>query len=161
MGEVQVKWRSGSSIKNRPKAEVAHEELQRIEHHVEGGVTARNVVDESVPETAPLHSCFEWNNDIAADKYRCHEARNLINSVQVVVQEATPTRQERTVPAYVCLTQTELPQNGYHSVNVVMADEGMREVLLSKAKRELRAWQQRYENLSELASVFEAIDQAM
>lgn len=58
-------------------------ELSRI-HEDNGVLTAKAVVDESRPEDAVLHPVFEWDDHVAGEKWREHEARELIRSVVVV-----------------------------------------------------------------------------
>ena len=49
-----------------------------------GRITARKLVDESTPEDAPLHPCFEWDDEKAADNYRLYQGRNIVRSVHVI-----------------------------------------------------------------------------
>ena len=50
-------------------AQTAGEELNRI-YTKNGALNPADIVDESRPEDAPLHDCFEWRDDVAAEKYR-------------------------------------------------------------------------------------------
>jgi hypothetical protein len=63
-------------------AEIAGTELDRIQRD-NGELTAQLVVDESRPDDAPLHPAFEWNDAIAAEEHRKHQARTMIRSIQV------------------------------------------------------------------------------
>jgi len=70
-------------------AQTAGEELARItEHH--GALTAAVVVDEARPDDAPLHPAFEWDDAIAAELHRQHQADTLIKAVQVVHEKDEP-----------------------------------------------------------------------
>lgn len=68
-------------------AQTAGEELARIKR-VHGLVHPATVVDESRPEDAPLHPAFEWRDPVAAEKFREHQASQLIRRVRVVPMEA-------------------------------------------------------------------------
>lgn len=46
-------------------------------------VEPSEIVEKAKDESTELHKCFEWNNDIAAEKYRLHQARNLIGNLVV------------------------------------------------------------------------------
>ena len=78
-------FRNGAHIKG-VTADEAGDELARI--YVEKGkLTAPLVVDESRPEEAPLHPAFEWDDAIAAERHREHQARNIIRSVKVITKD--------------------------------------------------------------------------
>jgi len=66
-------------------ANVAGRELDRI-RVAHNGLRPADVVDESRPEDAPLHPVFEWQDPIAAERWREHQARDLIRQVVVVPQ---------------------------------------------------------------------------
>lgn len=70
-------------------AQTAGMELDRIRRR-DGTIHPAVVVDESRPEDAPLHPAFEWRDAVAAERYREHQATQLIKVVRVV----TPQRQE-------------------------------------------------------------------
>jgi len=53
-----------------------------------GRLTPSIVVNDAKKATSPLHEHFEWNADVAADKFRLLQARQMINCiVEVVVIE--------------------------------------------------------------------------
>ena len=58
-----------------------------------GGLTADNVLKEAAKTDSILHQFFEWDNDMAANKYRLQQARNLINRVEIVVIKDGQPRQ--------------------------------------------------------------------
>lgn len=131
-------------------AQTAGEELERI-YQAHGAIDPAFVVDESRPESAPLHPCFEWDDHIAAEKYRQNQARMVIRSV-VTVQE-THSGQPVSVRAFV-QTETE-----YKPISVAMSSEEQMEELLGTALQELSAFRRKYAVLSALMPVFSAIDQ--
>jgi hypothetical protein len=68
-------------------AQIVGDELSRIEA-AHGVIDPHRVLDLSRPVDAPLHGCFEWDDDIAAEKWRLEQSRNLIRSVEVVQSNA-------------------------------------------------------------------------
>lgn len=66
--------------------QIAGEELERIKARHDG-LTAKLVVAEARPEDAPLHCAFEWRDEVAGERYREHQARNLFKAVEVVEPE--------------------------------------------------------------------------
>lgn len=139
------KFRQGARIKT--DAQIAGAELERLE--ADGNLTAKALVDASRPADAPLHKEFEWDDSKAAESYREMQARHIINSIEIVREEATPVR------AFFNLERTEAQ---YHHVDLIMRKEETRKKLLMNALAELKAFERKYSQLKELAAVFEAID---
>lgn len=143
-----IQWRKGSQFK--VSAEVAKKVTDELE--AEGRLTPEELVRVSEAPDAPLHDEFEWDNDIAGQKWREHTARNMIASFVVIrdpVKEAEPVR------AYFNI---ERNTHQYVSTVTIMKDEEKKNKLLDIAKRELRYFRVKYRALSELAGVFQAID---
>lgn len=141
------KLKSGARLPVSPQ--VAGDECERLESN--GGLTPRRLVDASRPEDAPLHKCFEWNDGIAAERWRETQAAYIIRSVEVKVEEhSDPTR------AFVA-TITDNTRE-YKSIGYVMRRSDSRGALLDAAKRELLAFRRKYKNLYELAAIIDAID---
>lgn len=139
------KFRQGARIKT--DAQIAGVELERLE--ADGNLTAKALVDASRPADAPLHKEFEWDDSKAAESYREMQARHIINSIEIVREEASPIR------AFFNLERTE---SQYHHVDLIMRKEETRKKLLMNALAELKAFERKYSQLKELAAVFEAID---
>jgi len=136
-------------------AQTAGEVCENLES--DGMLTPSNLVDVSRPEDAPLHKAFEWDDTIAAEKYRETQASYIIRSIEVVPESiGKPTR------AWVSLgnkKQKGVPRRQYHAISRVMNDDEKRARLLEQAYSELRSFKRKYETLSELASVFTVIDE--
>lgn len=77
----RYEWRPG--YRTKVDANVAGEEIQRIEAE-RGIATPAIVIEESRPETAPLHSEFEWDDGIAAERYRIGQAAGLIHAMRKI-----------------------------------------------------------------------------
>jgi hypothetical protein len=66
-------------------AQVAGQELERL-RKADGRVNAAEIVAAAAPEDAPLHPVFEWNDSLAAQQHREHQARCLVRRVQVLTE---------------------------------------------------------------------------
>jgi len=99
-----------------------------------------------------LHSLKTWHQDMLN---RLHQARQIIGSIQIKVD--APRAPEKVTRAFV---NVRMPDRHpvYTAVSAALADPAMRGVILERALSELEAWRRRYETLSELALVFEAIE---
>jgi hypothetical protein len=142
--------------RNMPvKAQTAGEHLEKLERK-HGQLSPKLIVEDSRPEGATLHKCFEWNDDIAAEKYRENQARFILqNLVTVSVKQMTQNEQSE-VRAFVNVTKAE--ERAYVSINAVMNDTDMRSELLRTALAELAAFKKKYQQLKELAEVFKVVD---
>lgn len=158
--EEKYQWRSG----NYPvSADDAHKEIERI-NKKEGCVTAQNVLDQSRPKKAVLHDCFEWDDNIASEKWRLHQSACLIgNLVKVACKQVESEEpKEVTVRAYVNTENNRYAKKGsYVSINVAVEDERLYKVVLDNALKELKAFKAKYATLDDLSEVFKAIDTAV
>lgn len=144
-------WKPGSRI--TLDAQVAGEELERIRARTNGLLTAPVVVDAARHPTSPLHNAFEWADDVAAERYREVQARELIRALVVAVK---PADAERSIRAFVCVERDDA--TGYTSLRSAMSDAELRRQVVQRAWRELAQWRERYEGYAELAEVFAVVD---
>ncbi len=143
------KWKPASQIKC--DAQKAGEVCEKLEKTV--GLTAKNLLDASRPEDAPLHGEFEWDDTKAAEAYRETQASYIIRMLCVAPEE----EQKEPVRAYFVTATAKV----YESVNVIMHDEDRRSALLETALKELESFRRKYSALSELSEVFAAIDKTL
>jgi len=136
-------------------AQMAGEELERIEEE-HGRVTPELVLEESRDEGSTLHNCFEWNDSVAAEKYRLRQAKCIISNLTVIVDEK---KQSAPVRAFVNI-EKEAPAKKGKFVNIVTAmnDENSRQIVLDRALSELKEFRKKYKDLKELSGVFAEVD---
>lgn len=153
------KIKHGSHL--RTNAQVVGEVCEKLSER--GELTPQALVDVSRPEDAPLHNEFEWDDAVAAEAYRCDQARYIIRSIEVV-----PESTERPVRAFVSLptvidgdADEGEPRQNYQHVNVAMRDADSREAILAQAYKELASFRRKYVGLMELADVFAAIEKVL
>lgn len=128
-------------------AQDAGEELDRI-YQKHGGLSAKDIVDESRSETAPLHPCFEWNDAVAAEKYRENQASDIVRAIVMVAERDEESREVR---AFVHVEKT------YQPFTVVATHEEKMGELLETASRELGYLEKRFANLSALCPFLELL----
>lgn len=139
-------WKDGARIKC--DANIAGRICAEME--AAGELTARNLVEASRPADAPLHNEFEWNNTAAADKWREHQARNIINSIVLVNEQD----KEQSVRAYFKL---EARTPTYESIVSIVQQEDKYAALKEAALRELSAFQRKYSQITEFEKLFAVI----
>lgn len=138
-----VSWKFNNYFK--ADATKCYEEMQELEE-----VTPENVLEYASDESSELHKCFEWNDSIAANKYRLQQARSVIQYLVV-----TDEKKEREP---VRVFQITSQPNVYQTTRFFLEQPDEYEALLKRAKEELAAFKKRYKSLTELETVFEAID---
>lgn len=111
-----------------------------------------DIVEAARDESSELHKCFEWRDEVAAEKYREHQARMIIT--QLVVR--TETSDNTPVSVRVISSANEV--NTYVPTKMLIKSDSDYADLLARAKRELQTFQQKYSTLSELQEIFTAID---
>lgn len=134
-------------------ANMAGEEIEAI-YNVKGRCNPADMVERSRPEKAPLHSCFEWNDVTAAEKYRLEQAGGLIRSLTVVVD----TTDNPVTEAPVEVRAFHHVEHTYQPISVVVNDEDKMKELLQRAMCELDSFKRKYSQLSELKPIFREID---
>lgn len=141
-------------------AQTAGEELERISGKYGGVLLPENIVDESRDANAVLHNCFEWDNNIAAEKYRVEQARYIIRNIVCIVEkpaiEDGQTKTVEVVRAFVDVS--EKPKGVFIPIKTALNQENYREKILRDALAELRMFQKKYRIYAELAGICKAID---
>ena len=142
------KYRPGTRM--NVKASVAGPALLKVrEKH--GQLSPDAVLTEARAKRHPLHPAFEWDDKRAATAHRKAQARALIRSI-VMVQEGD----EDALPVRLFVNVNDADEQFYETVAAAYADDATRARVLAQAPRDLDAWQRRYDELAELAEVFEA-----
>lgn len=140
---MQAEWK----IKGIFKADA-----QKVADEIgENSITPEQVLEKAKnDENSELHKCFEWNDGIAAEKYRLIQARKIIINLAYVPKEKTdePVR---------CFQITR-EKSVYMPTKQFLVNNDEYQDLLKRAKVELESFKRRYATLSELESVFEAIE---
>lgn len=144
---MTYKWKDGSQ--HKVSAQVAGEVCEELEER--GELNARNLVDVSRPEDAPLHNEFEWDDDIAAELYRESQAGQIIRHLAIKTESIAPVR---------AFVNVDIGSKSYESIQAVIRNEDKYSVLLNNALKELGAFKRKYQMLSELQDVFDAIEKA-
>lgn len=134
-------------------ANTAGEEIEAI-YNKKGRCDPADVVERSRPEAAPLHSCFEWDDAVAAEKYRQEQAGGLIRSLTVVVD----TTDNPVTEAPVEVRAFHHVEHTYQPISIVVNDEDKMKELLQKAMCELVSFKKKYSQLSGLKPIFLEID---
>lgn len=110
------------------------------------------IVEAAKDESTELHKCFTWDDTVAAQKYREHQARMLVASL--VIRTETSDNE----PIAVRVIASTAVKNEYKPIVKLIEVEQDYADLLARAINELKAFQQKYKAITELREIFEAID---
>lgn len=131
------KWAAGSV--HKVKAETAGAVCQKLAK--EGKLNAKELVEVSRPKDAPLHKEFEWNNKVAAEKYRETQAAAIIRHLVVEVDEV-----EQPVRVFYPVEKEKGGAN-YENIEVICKSRDSLEILLEHARAEMNAFIAKYNTL--------------
>ncbi len=158
-------------------AEQAHDAFEEIRRR-DGKLTpAAAVVDSARPQESVLHEDFEWRDDVAAEKYRQGQARQMVGAVRIIREERPPVRAYVNVKVVSSLplkaadcilevdeepeqtTEEENEGRCYMPLEEVLQKSDLRDQMMADARRDAQTYKQKYSTLASLASIMQAIDQ--
>ena len=143
---MTYEWKPGSYI--RTDANIAGEMCAELSAN--GGLTAKRLLDANRPEDAPLHNEFEWDDGIAAEKFRETQARHIINCLCIRADGTEPVRQ------YFNIVRTETE---YKPLTAILQDNDDTTRLYDQITRELTAIRKKYSTIKAFAKIWDAIDE--
>ena len=139
----KVKW---GAFKFKADANKICKEIEKIGDNA----TPEQIVDFARDKKSELHKCFEWNDSIAAEKYRLQQARVIM--CNIVYADHNNTSEAAKIRVYQSVGNTYKP-----SVQIIQNEDEYK-LLLNRAYAELRSFKQRYKTLSELEPILALIE---
>lgn len=112
-------------------------------------LTPAIVVDEARNPEHPLHDRFEWDDSAAGEKWRHHQAHELITSVRVAYKSSTG--QPRDVRQFHAIRGQQ--GHVYEPVETVLRDDVMTKILMADMEREWRSLKKRYDQFAEFRNM--------
>lgn len=169
---VYQKRYTWNNVNRSVPADVVGRTLERLE--AENGYVDRKLfLDASRPEDSATHALFEWDDAVAAERYRLGQSRNIINDLAVVVVECEKDDVQYSIAiepnvaeeiagqqlaAYVNCGDSRQSKVRYTNTLRAMSSVEGRLNVLRHAIAELRMFQRKYNAYSELSGVFAEID---
>lgn len=147
--EKQYSWKM-SGFYDKADANIVGKEIDEL-----SSITCENVVEKAKDETTELHKLFEWDNNIAGEKYRKIQANQIIQNIQVVVKKGDEKNAPTLSKAFVTLKKN----TEFEPIEVVVNNPEKYNALLDRATRQLKTIREKYAELEELQSIFTLIDE--
>lgn len=154
----ETKYEFSVPIFGKLDANVAGKELERIREKY-GVLEPSDVVIESIPEDAPLHCVFNWDDTSAAFKWRQEQAKSLIRHIKVVIVN---NKVEVAVRAYVNVKPDINKDKRVYmpTMDAIHSDDAYRD-LLEQSKDDMNSFIEKYSQIQELNPVKAAMLEAI
>lgn len=144
---ITATWKNGYRFFKADPQKCAEEIMS-----IGGEVTPEQVLEKGRDKDSELHKCFEWDDSIAAEKYRLNQAGTVLRLLVIKEEEKPEDRPE------VRFFHKTKDDEGYKPVHIIVKKEDEYAALLERAWAELRAFKAKYACLQELQEIFELID---
>lgn len=159
----QISWKNGFVHRGIDPSE-AYKCTEVLRAAGGGKLTPAAVVAEAKKKSSPIHSLFEWDDSVAAKRFRVKQAGELISGLRVVYEESP----EIETRAYEIETRAPVGkpdlqgrETFYSTMDEILRDPEKRDALLIEAIRQLTAWRRKFAGITELQKVVESIDAAI
>lgn len=119
-------------------------DLLRAIYQRDGKLTPAQVLREAESDESPLHAVFEWDDTIAAHRYRLEQAGDLIRSVKVRIMD-------REVRRFAFVTSSD----SYHPIENVIGDRDWKAEIIAEFQRDAARFEARWANHVHLADHFQ------
>lgn len=113
-----------------------------------GALAPDIIVEEASDPAHPLHQRFDWDDSVAAHRWRLEQASHLIRVVKL------PGTEDKTdLRAFVAVKREDSHKAVYVPTQEAMADEFTRRLVLRDMERDVIVLKRRYEHMREFAEV--------
>lgn len=147
-----ARWTPGFEGCYKADPQTVYEEITSIGEVAEP-VT---IVEKAKDEDTELHKLFEWDDTKAAYKYRLEQARDIVRHL-VLVREENETEEPQEEKRFVrCFYNLGKNNQFERTVNIVRNEDKYQQ-LLEQARRELKAFKEKYAMLKELKPILDLI----
>ena len=144
---ITATWKRGFERFHQADAQKVAEEIMAIGE----AATPLQIVEKAKDVNSELHRCFTWDNDIAAAKWRLHEARTLV--CHLVIQTGNDDEDAPEIRFF-----HRIDSGGYKQAELIFRREDEYQALLKQALADLQAFKRKYKNLQELDYILDLID---
>lgn len=145
---ITAEWNPAFSSLYKANAQLVAQEITSIGD----SVTAAQIVEKARDNSTELHKCFEWDNTVAAEKYRLQQAGQVVRHLvirETIVEDRPPVR----------FMFTPKRGTGYQHTKLILQNKDSYQTLLESALRDFEALKRKYHTLIELEQIFDAIDE--
>lgn len=132
-------------------------ELIQGVYDANGRLTPELVLDTARDPGHPLHSRFEWDDSVAAERHRRDQAHRLIRSVRVVYKQGTETSAPVTGRAFHAVRSAAGPTAyEYRPAEEVAKDPFLAQLALREMERQWKELHRKYGAFVEFRAMVQA-----
>lgn len=144
--EIKAIWKTGYVGKG--DAQLCAKEIMSIGEDV----SAEQIVEFARNPESELHKSFTWDDDVAAEKWRVHEARQVLCNLVIkkVNKENKKSEQIRLFH--------KIDGGHYKPISLIIRNEGEYQSLLRQCNEALQALKRKYSSLSEYQEIWDLIN---
>ena len=148
-------WRpDADKFYKKADAQKVAKEILSLGDHAE----TQEILDLARNKSTEIHKLIEWNDDIAAEKYRLDQVRRIQHDLQIVKIGLNEKQPMKKLEVPVRMFFNLHGETGYRPTPVIIQDEDLHKKLLKTARLELEAFIKKYKILSELKPLIEEIE---
>lgn len=113
--------------------------------------TPAQILEKARDESSELHLLFEWDDSVAAEKYRLYQAKQIV--CNLVIKETVSA--SKPPIRFFC---SPVNGSGYRKTYSVFRNQDQYQTMLNKLTKEAKAWSQRAKRFSELEEIVTAVE---
>ena len=152
MAKYKYKDRAFTAV----KAQIAGDALDDLFEKNDGVVVPATVVRAAKPKRSPIHNCFEWDNNVAAHKYREVQAGYLLRSIVVVHEQDDEDVEPMLIRAFVSVESEE--GRYYTTINRAFSNDEIYDNVEHQAYEDYMALYHKYKNIKLFRKVNKELD---
>lgn len=149
MTNIVATWYPGMEGFHKGDPQKCAEEIMSINE----SPTPEQIYEKAKGEDTELHKCLEWDDRVAADKYRIQQCGEIVRHLIIKRLDQTEDAPQEKIRFFYHDTQT----GGYIPTIRIVREEDKYQMLLQQAMSELRAFKQKYACLTELKEILALI----
>jgi len=139
-------------------SQTAGEEVERIRVKNGGTLSCRQLWESQRDPDSVLHEAFTWDDQVAGEKYRDIESRQIVKNLKVIY--VNKSQEQTSVKAFSSI-RTGKTSRVYVETLSSMQDEKTRSEILQEAHNGLVAWRNRWQDLCGAADFLKTLDLAI
>lgn len=114
---------------------------------------SRDVVEIARPKNSPIHDYFEWDDTIAAERYRIRQAQQLVAALYIEITDSSITK------AYEALRIEDVKDNVFVDQKTIETDVYLTDQVIQIAYKQLIHWKLKNEKYRDVfGGVLDAIE---
>jgi hypothetical protein len=141
-----------SQFKPTKGARLSQEQVDRYAPHIlelrqekEVGLKPMDLVDDARDADSPLHDYFEWDDDVAAERWRNSQAKYLLRHINTLFEKDDQMLEVRLWHSVVVDERSV-----YADLGTIVTSEELTAQMVARALREVEIWTDKYKLYSEL-----------